>query len=348
MNLAGRILEAAAVHRRKTATLVVLIAVLIGLSFFLRYATLPVGDGALVRTVDIPKGSGFFRITEILKEAGLVHNRPFFWTLAVVKGAAKTIRAGEYELTGSMSPAQIIEKLVRGEIKSYWVTLPEDITVNEIARRLVALNLINEKEFFTLGTNRSFLISLGIEADSMEGYLFPETYQLDRSMTTREVIRIIVRQFWKGITPEMSKRAQQMGLTLHEWVTLASMIGKEAGNREEKTLISAVFHNRLARGMRLQSDPTAVYHLEREGTPVKTIRRKHLALDSPYNTYRIKGLPHGPIANPGADSLRAALHPDRVGYLYFVSTNDGSHHFSTTLAAHSKAVTKYQIHKQKK
>lgn len=347
MNLARRILEAAAVHRRKTATLAVLIAVLIGLSFF-RYATLPVGDASLARTVEIPKGSGFFRITEILKDAGWVHNRPFFWTLAIVKGAAKTIRAGEYELTGSMSPAQIIEKLVRGEIKSYWVTLPEDITMNEIARRLAALNLINEKEFFSLSEDRSFLASLGIEADSIEGYLFPETYQLNRSMTTREVIRIIVRQFWKGITPEMSKRAEQMGLTLHEWVTLASMIGKEAGNREEKTLISAVFHNRLARRMRLQSDPTAVYHLEREGTPVKAIRRRHLALDSPYNTYRINGLPPGPIANPGADSLRAALHPDRVGYLYFVSTNDGSHHFSTNLDAHNRAVAKYQINKQKK
>ncbi|MEW6334686.1 MAG: endolytic transglycosylase MltG [Thermodesulfobacteriota bacterium] len=347
MNLARRILAAVAVHRRKTVALVVLIAVLTGL-FFFRYATLPIGDASLVRIVDIPKGSGFFRITEILKDAGLVHNRPFFWTLAIVKGAAKTIRAGEYELTGSMSPAQIIEKLVRGEIKSYWVTLPEDITMNEIAKRLTALNLINEREFFDLGTDRSFLASLGIEAESIEGYLFPETYQLNRSMTTREVVRIIVRQFWKGITPEMSKRAEQMGFTLHEWVTLASLIGKEAGNREEKTLISAVFHNRLAQGMRLQSDPTAVYHLEKEGTPVKTIRRKHLALDSPYNTYRINGLPPGPIANPGVDSLRAALHPDRVGYLYFVSTNDGSHHFSTTLDAHRKAVAKYQINKRKK
>ena len=220
--------------------------------------------------------------------------------------------------------------------------------MNEISRRLAALKLVNEKEFITLTADKPFLTSLGIEAGSIEGYLFPETYQFNRSMTTKEVIRIIVRQFWKEITPEMRKRAEKMGLTLNEWVTLASMIGKESGNKGEKTLISAVFHNRLAQRMKLQSDPTAVYHLEQEGTPVKTIRRRHLTADTPYNTYRITGLPPGPIANPGIDSLRAALYPDRVGYLYFVSTNDGLHHFSTSLDAHRKAVSKYQINRQKK
>ncbi len=174
-------------------------------------------------------------------------------------------------------------------------------------------------------STREFLASLGIEAESIEGYLFPETYQFDRSMTTKEVIRIIVRQFWKEITPEMRSRAEKIGLTLNEWVTLASIIGKESGNKDEKPLISAVFHNRLKRGMKLQSDPTAVYHLERAGTPVKTVLRSHLQTDTPHNTYLIDGLPPGPIANPGIDSLRAALYPANVNYLYFVSKNDGSH-----------------------
>ena len=342
-----RILEIAAFHRWKTLILVILVVMLTGIAFA-RYATSPIDHSLTAKIVNIPKGESFFWISEILNDAGLVENRLFFWALAFGKGATKSIRAGEYEFTGSMSPVEIIEKLVRGEIKYYTVTFPEDITVNEVARKLATLKLINEKEFATLATDKPFLASLGIESNSIEGYLFPETYQFNRSMTTKEVIRVIVRQFWKEITPEMRKQAEKIGLTLNEWVTLASMIGKETGNKDEKTLISAVFHNRLARGMKLQSDPTAVYHLEQEGTPVKTILRKHLTADTPYNTYRITGLPPGPIANPGIDSLRAALHPDRVGYLYFVSTNDGSHYFSSSLDTHSQAVSKYQINRQKK
>jgi len=226
--------------------------------------------------------------------------------------------------------------------------LPEDLTVSEVAKRLLEDKLINEEVFMTLATDRDFLASLDIEADSIEGYLYPNTYKFDRSMTTKEVIRIIVRQFWKEITPEMSKRAEELGFTINEWVTLASIIGKESANREEKALISAVFHNRLKRGMKLQSDPTAVYRPAPEGAPVKTIRKKDLLSDTPHNTYRISGLPPSPIANPGIDSLRAALYPARVGYFYFVATNDGAHHFSASLDEHNRAVAKYQINRQKK
>ncbi len=347
MKIAKRILKTAVAHWRITAGLFILAAILTGVAFA-RYAYSPVNHFTTPKIVDIPKGVGFFRITEIMNDAGLVANRPFFWLLAFTKGARKQIRAGEYEITGSLSPSEILDKLVRGEIKSYTVMLPEDITLNEVAKRLLADKLINEKEFLALAVDREFLASLGIEADSIEGYLFPETYQFDRSMTTREVMRIIVRQFWNEITPELRSRAKKAGLSINEWVTLASIIGKESGNREEKPLISAVFHNRLKRGMKLQSDPTAVYYLERAGTPVKTVLRSHLLKDTPYNTYRIAGLPPGPIANPGIDSLRAALSPAKVNYLYFVAKNDGAHEFSATLNAHNLAVLKYQINKQKK
>ena len=330
MKMIKRILKTASVHRRETALLLILVATLTGVAFS-RYATSPVDRLIVTKIVDIPKGAGFFRITEIMNDAGLVANRPFFWLLALGKGATRQIRAGEYEFAGSQSPSEILDKLVRGEIKSYTVMLPEDITVNEVAKRLLADKLINEKEFMALAVDKEFLGSLGIEAESIEGYLFPETYQFDRSMTTREVIRIIVRQFWKEITPEMRKRAEKIGLTLNEWLTLASIIGKESGNKDEKPLISAVFHNRLKRGMKLQSDPTAVYHLEQAGTPVKTVLRSHLKKNTPHNTYLIDGLPPGPIANPGIDSLQAALYPANVNYLYFVSKNDGSHQFSASL-----------------
>jgi UPF0755 protein len=347
MKIVNRILKTAVAHGRITATLFILAAVLIGVAFA-RYAGSPVNHFTVPKIVDIPKGAGFFRITEIMNDAGLVANRPFFWLLALGKGATKQIRAGEYEITGALSPSEILDKLVRGEIKSYTVMLPEDITVNEVARRLLVNKLINEKEFMALAVDKEFLVSLGIEADTIEGYLFPETYQFDRSMTTREVIRIIVRQFWKEITPELRERAEKIGLNLNEWVTLASIIGKESGNKEEKPLISAVFHNRLKRRMKLQSDPTAVYHLEQAGTPVKTVLRSHLQKDTPHNTYRIPGLPPGPIANPGIDSLRAALTPVKTNYLYFVAKNDGAHEFSATLNAHNLAVLKYQINRQKK
>ncbi len=347
MKIIRRIVKNIAVHKRKTALGLALVALLTGITFA-RYAGSPVNHFTTPKIVDIPKGASFFQITEIMNDAGLVKNRPFFWLLALGKGVRKQIRAGEYEITGALSPSEILDKLVRGEIKYYPVTFPEDITVNEVAKRLLTDKLINEKEFMALAVDGEFLASLGIEADSIEGYLFPETYQFDRSMTTKEVIRIMVRQFWREITPEMRKRAEAMGLTLNEWVTLASIIGKESGNREEKPLISAVFHNRLKLGMKLQSDPTAVYHLERAGTPVKTVLRSHLQTDTPHNTYRIDGLPPGPIANPGIDSLRAALNPAKVNYLYFVANNDGSHQFSASLEAHHRAVLKYQINRQKK
>src|SRR5512140_377979 len=240
MKIARRIRKAIVSHGGIAIGLLILDIAVICIAIT-RYVSSPVNHFTTPRIVDIPKGAGFFRITEIMNDAGLVANRPFFWLLAFVKGARKQIRAGEYEITGSLSPSEILDKLVRGEIKSYTVLLPEDITVNEVAKRLLADKLINEKEFMALATDREFLASLNIEGESIEGYLFPETYQFDRSMTTREVIRIIVRQFWREITPEMRKQAEAMGLTLHEWVTLASIIGKESGNREEKPLISAAF-----------------------------------------------------------------------------------------------------------
>jgi UPF0755 protein len=333
-------------HRRRQALLLLLVLFVTGAAFY-RYATTPVNDIAIARTIDIPQGSGFFRITEILHNAGLVHNRPFFWMLALGKQAARHIRAGEYELTDAMSPSAILDKLVRGEIKVYSVTLPEDITVNEVAKRLSAFKLGNEKEFMALATDRSFLASLDIEADSIEGYLYPNTYRFDRSMTNKQIIRVLVGQFWREVTPEMRKRAQEIGLTLPQWVSLASIIGKESGNSAEKPLISAVFHNRLEKGMKLQSDPTAIYNLQESGH-VKTVLLRHLKSDTPHNTYRISGLPPGPIANPGIDSLRAALYPANVDYLYFVAKNDGSHQFSNNLTSHNQAVLKYQINRQKK
>jgi UPF0755 protein len=294
--------------------------------------------------VDIPTGSGFLKITEILNDAGMIKNRIFFYSLAITRQALRSIRAGEYEFNTSMTPYAVIDKLIRGEIKTYRVTIPEDLSVKEIAARLMENKLINEKTFLELAADKEFLESIGIKADSIEGYLFPETYFLDRSMNTRQIMKIMVSQFWKKVTPEMLKRATEFGLSTQEFITLASIIGKESGNQEEKPLISAVFHNRLKRKIRLQSDPTAVYDLKNfEGA----VKRSHLRRNSPYNTYIISGLPPGPIANPGLDSLKATLYPAAVNYLYFVSKNDGTHFFSSSLDMHNRAISQYRKSRSK-
>ena len=311
----------------------------------LGFACFPVGDKPYKTVaIEIPRGTGFLQIVALLDKAGFVTNKPFFYTLALVKGAARNIRAGEYELSGDMSPLEIIEKLVQGRIKAYLVTIPEDFTVREIAARLASYKLVEEKIFLELCLDRNFLSTLKIEGRSAEGFLYPETYMLDRSMGPRDIIRTMAQQFWKVVTPELRQRASTMGMSLTQVVTLASIIGKESGNAQEKPLISAVFHNRLRKGMKLQSDPTAVYDLD---TFDGTVRRKHLLRNHTHNTYRIDGLPPGPIGNPAIDSIKAALYPAKVDYLYFVSNNDGAHNFSTTLIAHNRAVSKYQIQKKK-
>ncbi|NPU83274.1 MAG: endolytic transglycosylase MltG [Syntrophaceae bacterium] len=311
------------------------------LTSFLYFSFSPVDDLHVTSTVEIPRGTGFVEIVDILEKTGLVQNKPFFYVLAVLKRSNRQIRAGEYELASSMSPNEIIGRLVRGMIKGYKVTIPEDWSLQEIADLLASpeFRLVDRKTFLATARDREFLDALNIRGASAEGYLFPNTYIFDRTMGAREIIKAMVHQFWKAFTPEMRNRAEQMGLNVHEAVTLASLIGKETGLKSEKNLISAVFHNRLRREMKLQCDPTAVYDLERFSGAVK---RRHLQRKSPYNTYVIDGLPPGPIANPGADSLQAALHPASSDVLYFVSRLDGSHEFSRNYLAHNEAIIKYR------
>ncbi len=294
--------------------------------------------------VDIPRGTSFLQSVDLLEEAGLVKHKYLFYALVITRNAQGNIRAGEYELLTSMSPMEIIDKLVKGQIKTYDVPIPEDFTMREIAVRLVSYRLVDEKQFLSLSKDTKLLAELDIEGRSVEGYLYPETYKFDKSMGPRAIIEAMVTQFRKRFTPAMEKRAKELGMTLHEVVTLASLIGKETGYEKEKPQVSAVFHNRLRKKMKLQSDPTSVYDLESFAGAVK---KKHLLRKSPFNTYIIDGLPPSPIANPAIDSLQAALYPAPGNYLYFVSNNDGSHKFSSSLSAHNKAVLKYQINRKK-
>jgi UPF0755 protein len=321
-----------------------LIMLLAPVLFLAGYAYRPTEDRVVETTVYIPRGTGFLEAVDILDRAGMVKHKPCFILLAKLKRVADSLKAGEYDLSTALSPNEIINKLHKGEVKIRRITIPEDYTVKQIADRLVAEGLVTEVSFMSLATDPDFLASLGIDAPSTEGYLFPDTYKFNRGMVEQEVIRMMVSRFREKVTPEMIARAKQLGMTPTEFVTLASLIGKETGREEEKDRISAVFHNRLKRGMRLQSDPTAVYRLDAYRN---SVTRKDLDNDTPYNTYKIKGLPPGPIANPGIDSLRAALNPASVKALYFVSKNDGTHIFSSNLAEHAQAVLKYQIKRKK-
>jgi UPF0755 protein len=327
---------------------ILVVSIAVAFSLFslltLHYAINPVDNGNRVVTVNIPKGTSFIQTVAILEKADLIKNKYLFYMLAILKNAQSHIKAGEYELTTSMSPMDIIDKLVKGDILFYPVTIPEDFTVSEIASRLVSFSLVEEDVFLSLSSDVKFLASLGIKSSRAEGYLYPDTYQFDKSMSAKDIMRIMVNQFWKMFTPEMRKRTAEMGMTIPQVITLASLIGKESGHKDEKPLISAVFHNRLKKRMKLQCDPTAVYDLKNFSG---SITKKHLMRNTPYNTYLIAGLPPGPIANPAIDSLQAALYPAPVNYLYFVSNNDGSHQFSSNLSAHHKAVLKYQIKRKK-
>ncbi|MBA4395922.1 MAG: endolytic transglycosylase MltG [Syntrophus sp. (in: bacteria)] len=312
--------------------------------FLISFAVRPIDDQAAQATVYIPRGTSFLAIVNILDQAGMVKHRALFILLARLKGAAGSIKPGEYELATSMSPWEITDKLTKGKIKIRRVIIPEDFTLKQIAGLLVAEELVSEESFLSVTTEPVFLTSLNIDADSAEGYLYPDTYHLYRGMTPQEIVRGMVSRFRDKVTPQMLERAKALGMTTTEFVTLASLIGKETGYTEEKAKVSAVFHNRLKKGMRLQSDPTAVYSLTEYR---HIVRRKHLDNDTPYNTYKIRGLPPGPIANPGIDSLQAALNPAHVNYLYFVSNNDGTHKFSSNLAEHTQAVLKYQNKRKK-
>lgn len=331
----------------KTAAVIgvicVTVAALLGLVFF-NYANSPIDFEYREVTVEIPRGTSFTQTADILDEAGLLRHKRGFYLLAFVTGASKHIQAGEYDLRSSMTPAAVLERLVKGKVKEYPVFIPEGFTLDRIATRLENQGLADRDLFISLASDSRLLSSLGIEGESAEGYLFPDTHTLNKSMGEEGIIRFMVRQFRKIMTPAMLKRAEELDLTEGEVVTLASIIEKEGGPKEEKALISAVFHNRLKRGMRLQSDPTVIYDIEDfDGN----LRKTDLEKTTPYNTYRIKGLPPGPICSPGLEAIEAALYPAPVDYLYFVSKNNGSHHFSSTLKDHNRAVLKYQIKRKK-
>ena len=279
-------------------------------------------------------------IAQTLQQAGVIQSRIVFLALAYVQGSLTRLHAGEYEFPAGTSLFEILRKLEAGKVVTHQVTIPEGFTAQDIARLLAGERLVDVDRFMELVKDAKFAESVAVPGDTLEGYLFPDTYRLTRGMGEDEILRIMVARFRQAVPEGFEQRAEELGMDAHSVITLASLIEKEARLDAERPLVAAVFYNRLRRNMPLQSDPTAVY-----GTvdPPHRITSSDLRRQSPYNTYLIAGLPPGPIANPGMASIMAALHPANVNFLYFVAKNDGSHFFSRTLDEHSQAVHKYQV-----
>jgi UPF0755 protein len=297
----------------------------------------PVAPPAAV-IVSIAPGSSLSSAARQLSEQGVINDVRSFVALSYLRGQTQALKAGEYEFSEPARPSDVLERLVRGDVRRYRFTLPEGLNIWEVAARVEEQGLGSAPDFLRLVRDPVFISTLGIEATTLEGYLFPETYTYSAGMAQERLIAAMVRQFSLRLSSELVERGRALGLEPHQLVTLASIIQKEAGNREEMPIVSAVFHNRLRIRMPLQADPTVIYGVE---DYAGRITRKHLNTHTPYNTYRIPGLPPGPIANPGEDALRAAAYPAEVDYLYFVSRGDGTHVFSRTLREHNAAVQKY-------
>ncbi len=322
-----------------------LAAVAAGMAFYdiARYAQRPDADAAEPQTIIIRPGEGFGAITGKLQAKGLIKSPLRFKLYARFAGYHTQLRAGEYELTGQMSPREILEHIKSGKERLYRVTIPEGHRLRQIAQTVEAAGFAAAQDFYRLAADPQTARDSGIDADSLEGYLFPDTYHFPRGFDPRAVIQAMVRRFQAEITDEWLTRARALGLSLHEVVTLASIIEKETGEPAERPLISSVFHNRLQRGMRLETDPTVIYGIQDFNG---NLTRKDLRTATPYNTYVIKGLPPGPIASPGRAALEAALYPAETDYLFFVSRRDGTHQFSTNWKDHDKAVREYQLRRR--
>ena len=290
--------------------------------------------------IKIKSGSSFYAAANSLREKGAIDSVRLFRIYAWVDGFQSKIKAGEYLIRPAMTTKEIATRVVKGDVIRHKLTIPEGYNLYQIAALLDERDIADKKEFIKRAFDRQLMSLMAVDGVSFEGYLYPETYFFTKGMKVDEIISRMRTGSRDKFTGKMKERSREIGLTPHQVIILASIIEKETGNPDERPVISAVFHNRLKKKMRLQTDPTVIYGMIE--TYDGNIRKKDLLKKTPYNTYRIKGLPLGPIANPGIDSIMAALYPADAAYIYFVSMNNGSHVFSKTLKEHNKAVWKYQ------
>ncbi|MDL2269602.1 endolytic transglycosylase MltG [Desulfosarcina sp. OttesenSCG-928-A07] len=305
------------------------------------WADLPLTPGAgKDKVFTLFPGQGPKQAALSLEKEKLVSNAFRFVLLARIEGKDKKLKAGDYLLSTAMSPRKILDNMAKGRVYLHRVTIPEGYTLVQIADVVAAAGLSDAVQFLNTARDPEVVQKMGIVAETLEGYLFPDTYYFPRGLDPADILFTMVKRFRAAFTPEREARAKELGMTLHEVVTLASIVEKETGVPEERALVSSVFHNRLKKGMRLETDPTVIYGIPNfDGD----IRRHHLTTYTPYNTYKITGLPPGPIASPGTLAIHATLYPAETDFLYFVAKGNGTHYFSHTYAEHNRAVIRYQL-----
>ena len=320
-----------------------LVLIWIMISLFYYQGTRPASQDSRSITFEVKPGMTLKQVTLELFNQRLILSPSAFQAIAYIQDKEKQIMVGEFSLSPSMLPTEIILRLTSGKTILYPLTIPEGYRITEIASLLDTQGLASSEVFILQTQDKDLIKSMDIPTDSLEGYLFPETYYLSKLTPEKKIVQKMVNTFKeKVLKSQLLKSTKESPLSLHEIITLASLIEKETGLDSERKLISSVFHNRLRKNMRLQTDPTVIYAIEKfDGN----IRKRDLKIDSPYNTYRYKGLPPGPISSPGIKSIEAAIFPIKSNHLYFVSRQDGSHHFSSTLVEHNQAVKKYQLRK---
>jgi len=293
--------------------------------------------------IEIPHGATFRQAIEILHDQKLIRDKNIFLILGRLTGADKRIRAGFYSIWSNMSPLDIFRIIRSGQIIEYEIKILEGDSLLEISQQFEKAHILNKEKFMELATDRDFLDSYEIEAKSIEGYIFPDTYKIPKGVLPEDAVGSMIDRMREKFSYEILSRMDEKGMTENEVLTLASIIEKEAVVDSERALISAVYHNRLKKNMLLQADPTATYGIK---SSREKITREDLLRITPYNTYKIKGLPPGPIASPGLKSIEAALYPANVPYIYFVSVDDRTHQFSTTAEEHLEAVKLYRERQQ--
>jgi UPF0755 protein len=319
------------------------LAILIMVLYMIRYLS-PVDANAKPMQLKIAPGMSSMAIANQLAHKNLIHNPWAFLFVTHLGDVSHRLQVGTYRLSGAMSIPQIIDQLKTGKVVTQQFVVPEGLTVVQIGKLWERAGFGTAAAFNQAACDPKWRLNYKIEAKTLEGYLFPNTYQFPDGAAPQLIIQIMLDEFERRWTAEFTEEAKVLGFSKHEIITLASIIEAEARVPDERPLVSAVFHNRLRRGWKLQADPTALYGL---GNPDRPPRAADLRVDSPYNTYLYMGLPPGPICNPGMASILAALRPDSVDYMYFVAIGDGRHHFSKTLREHQNMINKIRRNRRR-
>jgi UPF0755 protein len=319
----------------RISVLLVLLAGAAG-AYAYRLLSVPYNGFEGERLIEIPSGTSTRAIAKQLKDAGVIEEEWYFLAARAARPKA-ILQAGEYQFLDAASVTQVFDRLNRGDVFTFEFTVPEGSNIWDIARLLEMQGVMKERDFLAAASDPSLITDLSPEAESLEGYLFPATYRLSHKTTARDLCKLMVEQFrrqWRALGGERSP---------HEIVTLASLVEEETGVPSEREQVAGVFANRLRKGMQLACDPTVMYASRLLGIKRMTILKTDLKREHPYNTYLNTGLPPGPISNPGAASIRAALEPAVTDAIYFVARPDRAGHvFSANLAQHTRAVQSYR------